>query len=169
MEAVDGLPRHVARPADPHERGSQRSWGVWSPDGTRIAFNADYDDPDLGDDQEVWNIFTMDPDGGNVTRLTRSFGLDPGYSPGGTLIMFGSTEPGREGIWVMDADDGGNERLVSATPAGFESDFAPRFSPDGTKVVSRGAVRSTGSTTACGWSTSTAADSLGSRPRECRR
>ena len=123
----------------PTRDGHNAAWGVWSPDGTRIAFNADYDDPDLGDNQQVWDIYTMDPDGGNVTRLTHSFGLDPGYSPDGTLIVFSSTEPGREGIWVMDAADGGNERLVSATPAGFESDFAPRFSPDGTKIVfSRG-------------------------------
>ena len=91
MEAVDSLPDMSHAQQIPTREGHNAAWGVWSPDGTRIAFNADYDDPDLGDDQEVWNIYTMDPDGGNVTRLTRSFGLDPGYSPGGTLIVFGST------------------------------------------------------------------------------
>ncbi len=121
----------------PTRDGHNAGWGVWSPDGTRIAFNADYDDPDLTDRTAIWDIYTMNPDGSDVTKLTHSVGLegDPGYSPDGKLLAFDSAEPGRQGIWVMNAQDGSDERLVSATPPGFEPDFGPRFSPDGTKIV----------------------------------
>jgi hypothetical protein len=36
---------HALPTVDGHNAG----WGVWSPDGNRIAFNADYADPDVGD------------------------------------------------------------------------------------------------------------------------
>ena len=50
----------------------------------------------------------------------------------------------------MDADDGGNERLVSATPAVFESTRSTILAGRDEGRVLRGAVGSTGSTTACG-------------------
>lgn len=128
----------LTRARELHARpGFSAGWAVWSPDGSRIAFNANYDDPDLADDAEIWDIYTMTRDGEDVQRLTRSVGLsgDPGYSADGTLIAFISTEPGRRGVWVMDSADGGNQRLVTPTPEGFVQDFAPRFSPDGTRLV----------------------------------
>jgi Tol biopolymer transport system component len=117
--------------------GREAGWAVWSPAGDRIAFNANFDDPDLGDELEIWDIYTMDPDGGNVVRLTDSPGLygDPGYSPNGTLITFDSTVPGSEGVYVMSAVDGSGKRRVTGLPDGAATDFAPRFSPDGTEIV----------------------------------
>ena len=52
---------------------------AWSPDGTRIAFKSDRDDPD----QEDCDIYIMDADGGNVRRLTDAPGVDwsPAWSP----------------------------------------------------------------------------------------
>jgi Tol biopolymer transport system component len=112
-------------------------WPVWSPDGTRIAFNANYDDPDPDDDGDIWDIYTMDADGGDLIRLTESVGLDgdPGYSPDGTLITFDSDKPGMKGVNVMSAVDGSGLRLVAPLPDDARADYAPRFSPDGTRIV----------------------------------
>ena len=54
----------------------------WSPDGQRIALAVEVD----GD----WEIYVMDFDGSNRTRLTDSPGLDysPDWSPDGRLITF---------------------------------------------------------------------------------
>ncbi|HEY8169375.1 MAG TPA: hypothetical protein VIF84_11730 [Candidatus Limnocylindrales bacterium] len=112
-------------------------WAVWSPDGTHIAFNSDRDDPDLESDPEVWDIYTMRADGTDWTKLTNAVGLlgDPGYSPDGKLIAFDSDEPDKQGIYVLDASDGSNMRLVAALPDDATVDFSPRFSPDGQRLV----------------------------------
>ena len=112
-------------------------WPVWSPDGRRIAFNANHEDPDVEDAAEVWDIYTMDADGGMRTKLTDAIGLlgDPGYSPDGRLIAFDSDEPGREGIYTMNAADGSDVRLVTALPSDATFDYQPRFSPDGTSIL----------------------------------
>lgn len=72
-----------------------------------------------------------------MRRLTHSTGLagDPSYSPDGSLIAYDSTEPGKQGIWVMSAVDGSDPRQVAALPANATSDFAPRFAPDGQRLV----------------------------------
>jgi Tol biopolymer transport system component len=121
----------------PTPSGLDVGWAVWSPDGKRIAFNAGHDDPDVDDALEPWDIYTMDRDGGDIRKLTNATALngDPGYSPDGTLIAYDSTETGKEGIWVMDAEDGAHKRLVTPMPASLIQDYSPRFSPDGTRLV----------------------------------
>ena len=119
------------------DHGRETGWPVWSPDGERIAFNANFDDPDLGGDPEIWDIYSMDPDGSNVDRLTNSPGLygDPGYSPDGRQIAFDSTVAGAEGVYVMRARDGSDVRRVTGLPDDVTVAYAPRFSPDGKEIV----------------------------------
>ncbi len=117
--------------------GRSSGWPSWSPDGRRIAFNANFDDPDTSDNTDVWDIYTIDVDSGAVSKLTRSVGLegDPAYSDDGRLIAFDSTEPGREGIWVMNADGSGQRRIASTPLPGARSDYGPTFSPDGARIA----------------------------------
>jgi len=82
---------------------------AWSPDGLRIAFSRHYD-----------GIYTIEPSGANLTRLTDSseYGWDgyPTWSLDGTKIIFGSNRhaPGdfaTDSVYIMNADGSGIGRL----------------------------------------------------------
>lgn len=76
-------------------------------------------------------IYTMNPDGSDLTRLTSGADLEPAWSPDGTQIAFtrfnGATQGG---IFVMNAD-GSNQRRFTANA----NDRYPTWSPDGTKIA----------------------------------
>ncbi|MEY2490841.1 MAG: hypothetical protein QOC70_2783 [Verrucomicrobiota bacterium] len=78
-------------------------------------------------------IYVMDSDGSNQTRLTNNpaFDTEAAWSPDGTKIAFSSDRDGNFEIYVMNAD-GSNVTRVTNNPA---SDGQPRWSPDGTKFV----------------------------------
>jgi TolB protein len=106
---------------------------AFSPDGRRIAFAS----PAGGS----LDIFVMDRDGSNVTRLTnpaafgktprRPFAFRPAFSPDGRRIVFTWGIDGSEQIYMMNTDGSHSIRLTS--PPG-NCDF-PSFSPDGRKIA----------------------------------
>ena len=112
---------------------------VWSPDGSRIAYDGIAADPDITDASVISDVFTMDPDGSRVVNLTGATGLagDPAWSPDGTLLAYEGDAGGAgpEGIFVMAASDGSGKRRITTLPAGGSWDGAPRFSPDGSRLV----------------------------------
>jgi Tol biopolymer transport system component len=85
-------------------------WPAWSPDGTRIAFTSIRDDcrysrardcetiDDLG---EYHTLYVMNPDGSELTRISKVFGQFPVWSPDGKYIAF---TPAPDGIYVMRPD-----------------------------------------------------------------
>ena len=93
---------------------------VWSPDGKRIAFEAD-----RKGNLEKFNIYVMDADGGNLQKLTnhRAWDGSPSWSPDGERIVFHSERDGNYEIYVMDAD-GGNLQNLTNHPRG---DFSPAW------------------------------------------
>ncbi len=105
----------------------------WSPDGRRIAFHSDRDDPDRSDDYRIAGIYVMNADGSGQTRLTDNSATDasPSWSPDGRRIAFTSYRDGNGEIYVMNADGSGQTRLthISAT------DAAPSWSPDGRRIA----------------------------------
>jgi len=82
-----------------------------------------------------FDIFSADPDGSNIERLTDSEGYDAEatVSPQMDKIVFTSTRDGDPEIYVMDIDGSNQKRLTFQK--GY--DGGPFFSPDGSKIVFR--------------------------------
>jgi Tol biopolymer transport system component len=114
-------------------------WAVWKPGGAKLAFESNRADPDPTDSEAINDIFTMNPDGSGIVKLTHSDDVSDvaEWSPDGSQIAFGSDR--RNGAWrreiyVMDAD-GTNVRRVTTLPEKAQFDSVPRFSPDGRRLV----------------------------------
>ena len=80
-----------------------------------------------------YEIYTMDSDGSNQTRLTFNEAPDvwPAWSPNGQQIVFQSNRNGNAEIYVMDAD-GQNQRRLTNHPA---LDGYLHWSPDGKRIA----------------------------------
>lgn len=96
---------------------------AWSPDGTKLMFMSSmYGNPEL---------FTSDPDGGHLQRLTRSTGASTSavFNPKtGQQVAFVSDRGGVPQLYTMDAD-GGDVQKVDLPDMGYVID--PAWSPNG--------------------------------------
>lgn len=114
-------------------------WAVWSPEDKKLAFDSNRTDPNPNDSTNVNDVFTMNADGSGTVKLTDSTGSsgDAAWSPDGSLIAFDSDRghpSSSQGIYTM-RPDGTQLRRVTTLPPGYEYDLAPRFSPDGRRLV----------------------------------
>lgn len=84
-------------------------------------------------DGSFGQIYTINPDGTDVTRLTFTAAYDeyPEWSADGNKIVFSSTRDGNLEIYVMNADGSGQTNLTNNSG----DDTTPTFSPDGTKIA----------------------------------
>ena len=100
-------------------------WLVTSPLQAKIVFYSFRD----GNTE----IYTMDADGNNQTRLTFNETSDsaPVWSPNGQQIAFHSKRDGNWEIYVMEAD-GNNQHNLTNHPA---LDSKPEWSPDGSQIA----------------------------------
>jgi TolB protein len=82
-----------------------------------------------------FEIYTMEPDGSGLMRLTRTPGgaqsIFSDWSPDGRWIVFDSDRTGNVQVFLMRAD-GTQVRQLTHNP-GFNGD--PTFSPDGRRIV----------------------------------
>lgn len=105
----------------------------WSPDGLRIAFHTTRHDNPKDDYDGNWEIYSMNVDGSDQTRLTNNPKLDwlPVWSPDGKQIAFFSNRDGNWELYVMTAEGEGILKLTSEqgkTGKKFVAD--PVWSPD---------------------------------------
>ena len=109
------------------------SWPSWSPDGRRIAFISSRDDPNPNDDDRIVEIYVMNSDGSDQTRLTNDSAWHslPRWSPDGRRIAFQSYRDGNWEIYVMNEDGLGQTRLTdNSVPDG-----RPTWSPDSQRIA----------------------------------
>lgn len=119
--------------------GANGEWNgvpVWSPDGRRILFESTkHQGPLIQGDVREYEVFLMDADGSNVSRVTgfattaRSI-RSPSWAPDGNAIAFESRDETQFAntfvfrIWTMNLDGSGLQEIVVNGTARF-----PRWSP----------------------------------------
>ena len=98
---------------------------AWSPDGSRIAFQAYWDGN--------YHIWSVGADGTGLRQHTRGRfdHREPHWSPDGGRLAFSSDRGGSYDVWVMGLDEGDPERLTD-WPG---NEYGPAFSPDGGEVA----------------------------------
>jgi Tol biopolymer transport system component len=103
------------------------SWTIHRPASAPIAFESNRDGN--------WEIYVIDPDGSDETRLTASdaVDVDSAWSPDGARLAFESARDraGPSEIYAMNADGTGQTRLT-VNPA---NDRNPKWSPFGTQIA----------------------------------
>lgn len=99
----------------------------WSGNGAKIAY--------AYGNSENYDIWTMNADGSNKTRLTENYrSYAPAWSPDGSRIAFVSDHEGGYHVYVINAD-GSNQQRISVASAGITQEYAPAWSPDSSKVI----------------------------------
>ncbi len=95
----------------------------------RIAFSSDRD----GD----FEIYTMNPDGSDVQRVTTAAGDDtkPAWSRDKTKLAFASERDGNSEIYVVPITNGKSNGPAQRITNDEASDDAPSWNPDGTQLV----------------------------------
>lgn len=110
----------------------------WSADGTRILFDADYDN------DGYFEIYTMRVDGRDLIRLTEGQHNDQfgEWAPDGQTIAFASDRNGNWDIYLMGSD--GSDQRALTDQANWE--VFPTWSPDGEWIAYVGLVPGSGNT-----------------------
>ena len=123
---------------------------AWSPDGKRIVFSSGHDTISAAFDRWAFvdEIYVIDPDGSNLTRLTDNGDqVDdnrPAWTPDGTKIVFHSDRDEflKYQTYIMDADGTNQLPFVESLPGlGKVGPLPPQpwyirnWSPDGSKIM----------------------------------
>ncbi len=100
---------------------------VWSPDGTRFAFNSKA--------SGNWDIYTMAINGTDIRPVTThpENDLSPTWSPDGSQIAFESNRDGNVEVYVVNADGTGTPRNISNLS--WANDHGPAWTPDGQQLI----------------------------------
>jgi YD repeat-containing protein len=110
--------------------GANDDYPRWSPNGAKILFQSDRDNPWSG----YMDIYVMNSDGSGATRLTTDANDDSmaSWSPDGTKIVFQSFRNGvNYQVYSMNADGSSQVCLTNTS----SNDVEPSWSPNGAKIA----------------------------------
>ncbi|MGE3469017.1 MAG: amidohydrolase family protein [Vicinamibacterales bacterium] len=98
---------------------------AWSPDGTRIAFQAYL--------RDTWHVWTIGADGTGLRQITAGpfDDREPHWSPDGARLAFSSDRGGSYDVWVVTLASGEIRRITSAE----SNESMPAWSPDGREIA----------------------------------
>lgn len=96
---------------------------------TKIAFESDLDGQT--------DLYSVDIDGQNLTRLTTVGGYHPSWSPDGSKIAFHGPGQADANILVLDVASGTVTDLTGPITAATGQEVEPAWSPDGTQIAFR--------------------------------
>jgi Tol biopolymer transport system component/imidazolonepropionase-like amidohydrolase len=107
------------------EDGYDARLPAWSPDGTRLAFQAYL--------RDTWHIWAISADGTGLQELTSGpyDDREPHWSPDGTRLAFSSDRGGNYDIWILTIATGEVRRLTTHAA----NDSMPAWSPDGREIA----------------------------------
>jgi len=124
-------------------KGKFEAWRPqWSPDGTKIAFDANQPD-NYGIRHLYVATLGADPSKATITQVTsgRGTNIAPQWSPDGTRLLYQHTDPHNSAdVWVVDAASKKTTRLTDSFPAGVdrsafvEPEVVHYAGPDGQQV-----------------------------------
>lgn len=108
----------------------------WSPDGQRIIFCSarDSTDQSRAPDGNIYEIYTIKPDGADAKRITNDKGVNtyPGFSHDGRHIVLRKIIDDKNSeIFIINADSSSPRNLTNN--AAF--DGWPRWSPDDARII----------------------------------
>ncbi len=98
---------------------------AWSPDGTRLAFQAYF--------RDTWHVWTMQADGTELTQVTSGpyDDREPHWSPDGRTLAFSSDRSGSYDVWTVTLATGQVTRVTTHAA----NDSMPAWSPDGREIA----------------------------------
>ncbi len=102
--------------------------GGWSPDSSRIVYYS------ASVANGVGQVCTVTADGSEVNVIVSEppvYNVEPVWSPDGKSIAFRSIREGNHDIYIVDLEDGSEQRLTE----GEALDIEPDWSPDGEWIV----------------------------------
>jgi sugar lactone lactonase YvrE len=121
---------------------------VWSPDGTRVAFEGEARSRE--EERSSYRpVYVVAADGSGLHRLAglmvewAFFSANLAWSPDGKHVAFaGSGDPGKEGLYLARADGRGRARRISIQ-ADVPDPGQPAWSPDGSRIAFTSAPETT--------------------------
>ena len=113
MNANGSEPRQITR-LTPEQGRAQ--WPVWSPDGRRLAIQANSNEPK----SHSCHVWIVDLSTGEARKLAAHdqpyLDETPAWFPDGQRIAFQSDRTGRMEVWVMNADGSGQRQVTGTVP-----------------------------------------------------
>jgi Tol biopolymer transport system component len=128
VAGVDGSLTNLTQGTDRDGLDPDQEAPVWSPEGSRIYY--------LGVDGEQWGVFSVHPDGSQRTLLTNFKHSQVNFilpSPDGARLLYQSSVNDLPGLYQMESDGANPTHLAQNDFA--RSDWAPAWSPDGSRIL----------------------------------